>query len=172
MRSQLIAIALALSLGSGAGLAGELPDLKLRSLAGASLQWPADLPADGAILLLVHDEDQQPQARSWTDFLAAADSAALASIPYFIVPVVPRRLTIVRSVVESAIRNAAETPADLARTVPLFADSASLQEAMGLPLTKDVQVVLVDSAGGIRAAFAGPYTDAAGAALRDAAAGN
>lgn len=164
--------ALALLAAAGPGLAGELPDLKLRSLSGVALQWPADLPAQGAILLLVHDEDHQPQARSWTDFLATAEGSARAAVPYFIVPVVPRRLTIVRSVVEQAIRNAAETPADLERTVPLFADAATLQQAMGLPLTTDVQIVLLDGAGSIRAAFAGPFTPEAGEALVTMVSGN
>lgn len=144
--------------------AGELPDLKLRTLAGAALQWPADLPSGGAILLLVHDEDQQPQARSWTDFLAGAEPS-LSAVPYFIVPVLPRRLSIVRSIVEQSIRNAAATPADLARTVPLFADATSLLPALGLPVSTEVQLVLVDGAGEVRAAFAGAFTPAAGEAL-------
>ncbi len=86
-------------------------------------------------------------------------------MPYFIVPVLPRRLSIVRSIVEQSIRNAAATPADLARTVPLFADAATLMPALGLPVSMDVQLVLVDGAGEVLAAFAGPFTPAAGEAL-------
>ncbi len=142
-------------------LAGTLPPFKLRTLSGQILSWPADLPDAGAVLILAQDEAQQAEAATWLPFLASDVCQRGEALAYFIVPVLPEGLLIVRSVVESAIRRATNDPAMLDRTVPLFIDIARLQASMAIEASNAVQVVAVDGAGSVRASASGPYSPVA-----------
>jgi hypothetical protein len=141
----------------GVAFAGALPTLKVRTLSGVVMSWPADLPEPGAALVLAQDEAQQAHAATWLPFLNSGICAG-AALGYYIVPVLPEGLLIVRSLVEQAIRRASDDPAMHARTVPLFADIARLQTAMAVAPTQDVQVVVVGRDGNVHASVSGPYS--------------
>lgn len=148
----------------GLAFAGTLPPLKVRTLSGIPLSWPADLPRPGAALILAQDEAQQAKAATWLPFLSGGICNG-GAIGYYIVPVLPEGLLIVRSVVEQAIRRASNDPVMHDRTVPLFTDVSRLQAAMQVGNTADVQVVLVSPDGTVHASVSGPYTSQAAEVL-------
>lgn len=153
---------------SGASLAGALPKMNVRPLVGEPLSWPEDLPQTGATLILVQDQEQQDQAASWLPFLKSELCARAPTVDYYIVPILPEGLLIVRSVVEQTIRMASDDPTMLERTVPVFTDIGELQEAMELVPTDAVQVVVLDGEGAVGASVTGPYSPEAANVLRAA----
>lgn len=148
--------------------AGQFPDLALQTLSGVKLEWPDELPAGGAMLIIVQDQGQQDQASSWLPFFAEIASQGKPDVPYFIVPVLPEGLLIVRSIVEQTIRMATSDPIMLERTVPLFIDIAAFQQNLGLSSVDDIQVAFLSEQGVLLAAVSGAYSEAGAQTLRSA----
>lgn len=141
--------------------------MQVETVSGIKMDLPEDLAAGPSVIVIVYDQNQQPEADSWVAFLdniAAINPAAR----YYLMPVLPAGLSVVRDMVEGVIRNSASNPLQLDRTIVLFTNVEALHGALGVSGTSAVHIVVLGDTGEVLAITSGAYSVAGAAVVADA----
>ncbi len=140
------------------------PVLAVRSLAGAELVLPRDLPAQRTLVICAFRQWQQRVVDSWIEW--AVRDAAVAGSPLGLdpeasaavveVPVLGRRYRPARRFIDGGMASGIRVPDVLARTLTAYTDVSAFCRAAGTTSTATVAVLVVLRNGTVLAHVPGP----------------
>lgn len=143
------------------------PDLSARSLLGAQLTLPADLPAKRTVVIIAFKQPQQALVDRWMDALVdvglpatplGLDDAAEAAL--IELPVLPARYRPVRRFIDGGMAKSIKVEAVLARTWTAYTDPDALRKALSIPAPR-VEVMVVTKLGEVIERASGEPSDEA-----------
>lgn len=152
---------------AGSSVAAEFPPMRVETVSGISMDLPLDFAVGPSVIVLVYDQNQQPQADSWVAFLDDM-SVANPEARYYLMPALPAGLSMVRGMIEGAIQGTAADPRQLDRTIVVFTDVEALQQSLGVSGTAALHVLVLDDIGHVVATVSGAYSTANAAMIEDA----
>lgn len=125
-----------------------------RSLLGAELRLPRDLPADRTLVVVAFQQWHQGRVDRWIDRAVAAGvpptvRGAEGRLPRAVVelPVLSWRWRPVRRFIDGGMTAGIGDPDVLARTITVYTDVAAFQRALGIPSSDDVHALVVEPDG-------------------------
>lgn len=160
-------LALATVAGPTVAVAAEFPQMRVETISGVALDLPEAFADGPSVIVIVYDQNQQPEADSWVPFLDEM-AAARPDARYYVLPVLAAGLSMVRGMVEGIIRSTATDPVQLDRTILLFTDVGALQEQLAISGTSAVHVLVLDDAGQVVATASGAFSPTNGQIVDDA----
>lgn len=131
-----------------------LPAMESRDLNGRVLSFPKDLPGERTLLLVAYWREQQQNIDTWVDGM----ELKTAPVPWFELPVVGPMNAARQAMLDTGMRMGIRGEDARARVVTLYTDRDALNEAMGLPGTREVHAVVVDKSGRVIAVESGDFT--------------
>lgn len=153
----------------------EFPRVDGRSLAGAEIILPADLPAARTLALVAFQQRHQACVDRW---IARAEAAGVPGSPVDMmpgdqtcvveIPVISTRWRLGRSFIDGGMASTIKIPRVLARTITVYTNVAAFQRILGIEGSEDVQACVVTPAGEVLARVPGEPTDQAWAVIVEA----
>lgn len=124
------------------------PTVKGSSLSGKEFVFPQDIEGDVAIVMIAFTQEQQLDVNTWLP-LAERIAAENDAVAYYELPTVFRGTVFFRNWLDGVMR--AGIPSQGARdtTVTLYVDVAAFQEALEIPDSNEIQVMLIDQSGDV-----------------------
>ncbi|MCU0313291.1 MAG: hypothetical protein MUC84_04435 [Solirubrobacteraceae bacterium] len=143
------------------------PAVDARGLDGRAYRLPADLPGERCVALVAFRREQQADVDTWLPGLLAlaAERPGLAVVE---IPVLGRRWTPARALIDGGMRAGIGDPEACARTLTAYTDTGRVQRALGLRGDGEIAVVLAGRDGRIAWQRTGPCREAALASLVEA----
>jgi hypothetical protein len=145
-----------------AGAATRFPAVDGRSLLGADLHLPGELPADRTLVVVAFRQWHQARVDGWIARAVAAGlpatiRGAAGRLPRAVVelPVLSWRWRPVRRFIDGGMTAGIGDPDVLARTITLYTDVATFQRALGIPSSDDVHAIVVRPDGEVLARATG-----------------
>ena len=142
----------------------EFPQVEGRSLAGADVLLPDDLPAARTLTLVAFQQRHQSCVDRW---IARAEAAGVPGSPLEI-PVLSTRWKLGRGFIDGGMASNIKIPRVLARTITVYTNVSAFQKLLGIPGSEDVQACVVTPRGEVLARVPGEPTDAAWTVVMDA----
>lgn len=134
------------------------PPTEARSLLGAELRLPADLPADLTLIVVAFQQWHQAVVDRWIERAVAAGiprtvRGAEGRLTRAVVelPVLSWRYRPVRRFIDGGMVAGIRDPDILARTITAYTDVPGFQRALGIPSSDDVHAFVVRPDGAILA---------------------
>ncbi|UJW84633.1 hypothetical protein [Devosia sp. SL43] len=166
-RFALMLVAWPIVVGPAVATAAAFPQMDVETISGLALDLPEAFADGPSIIVIVYDQNQQPEADSWVPFLDEM-TAARPEARYYVLPVLAAGLSMVRGMVEGIIRSTAKDPVQLDRTILLFTDVGALQEQLAIDGTSAVHVLVLDDVGEVVATASGAFSPINGQIVDDA----
>lgn len=146
----------------------EFPRVEGRSLSGADVLLPADLPAPRTLALLAFQQRHQACVDRW---IARAEENGVPGSPLDLtsgdrtcvleIPVLSTRWKLGRGFIDGGMASSIRVPRVLARTITVYTNVSAFQRLLGIPGSEDVQACVVTPAGEVLARVPGEPTDSA-----------
>ncbi len=156
----------------------EFPRVEGRSLAGAEIILPADLPAARTLALVAFQQRHQGCVDRW---IARAEGNGVPGSPVDMapgdqtcvieIPVLSTRWKVGRGFIDGGMASSIRIPRVLARTITVYTNVSAFQKLLGIPGSDDVQACVVTPAGEVLARVPGEPTDQAWSVIAEALAG-
>jgi hypothetical protein len=156
----------------------EFPRVEGRSLAGAEIILPADLPAARTLALVAFQQRHQGGVDRW---IARAEANGVPGSPVDMasgdqtcvieIPVLSTRWKVGRGFIDGGMASSIRIPRVLARTITVYTNVSAFQKLLGIPGSDDVQACVVTPAGEVLARVPGEPTDQAWGVIAEALAG-
>ena len=147
MRALLVIAVLLTVAWPGAGAAqGQLPDLSAVDLVGTERTLPGALGGQVNLLIMAFERNQDDVVATWRE-AAARLRVESPSLDYYGVPVLPRGLSWMRSLIASGLRDDYPSRQDQEHVLMVFTSGSRLRTALGVGRGEGVRAVLVDDAG-------------------------
>ena len=153
----------------------EFPKVEGRSLAGADVLLPDDLPAARTLTLVAFQQRHQSCVDRW---IARAEAAGVPGSPLDMtpgddtclveIPVLSTRWKLGRGFIDGGMASNIKIPRVLARTITVYTNVSAFQKLLGIPGSEDVQACVVTPRGEVLARVPGEPTDAAWTVVMDA----
>lgn len=139
-----------------------------RSLSGADVVLPDDLPAPRTLALLAFQQRHQGCVDRW---IARAEAAGVPGSPVDMapgdetcvveIPVLSTRWKAGRGFIDGGMAANIRIPRVLARTITVYTNVSAFQKVLGVPGSEEVQACVVTPSGDVLARVPGDPTDAA-----------
>lgn len=139
-----------------------------RSLSGADVVLPDDLPAPRTLALLAFQQRHQGCVDRW---IARAEAAGVPGSPVDMapgdetcvveIPVLSTRWKVGRGFIDGGMAANIRIPRVLARTITVYTNVSAFQKVLGVPGSEEVQACVVTPSGDVLARVPGDPTDAA-----------
>ena len=145
------------------------PSVEGSNLAGRRFRLPEDFEGRLNIVLVAFEMEHQADVDTWTPLvkqLATADPG----VRYYELPTIWRMNPVRQWFIDSGMRMGIPDPNTRAATITLYLDRAAFCQALGLPSTRSIYVLLVDDAGQVLWGESGRFTEAKGEGLTQAVA--
>lgn len=146
-----------------------------RSLAGAEIALPTELPAPRTLALLAFQQRHQGCVDRW---IARAETAGVPGSPLDLgpaagtcvveIPVLSTRWKLGRGFIDGGMAANIRIPRVLARTITVYTNVSAFQRLLGIPGSDEVQACVVTPAGEVLARVPGEPTDAAWGVIAEA----
>ena len=146
-----------------------------RSLAGAEIALPTELPAPRTLALLAFQQRHQGCVDRW---IARAETAGVPGSPLDLapaaatcvveIPVLSTRWKVGRGFIDGGMAANIRIPRVLARTITVYTNVSAFQRLLGIPGSDEVQACVVTPAGEVLARVPGEPTDAAWGVIAEA----
>lgn len=146
-----------------------------RSLAGAEIALPTELPAPRTLALLAFQQRHQGCVDRW---IVRAEGAGVPGSPLDLasadetcvveIPVLSTRWRLGRGFIDGGMAANIRIPRVLARTITVYTDVSAFQKVLGIPGSDDVQACVVTPEGEVLARAPGEPTDAAWGVIAEA----
>ena len=153
----------------------EFPRVEGRSLAGAEIILPADLPAARTLALVAFQQRHQGCVDRW---IARAEGNGVPGSPIDMapgdqtcvieIPVLSTRWKVGRGFIDGGMASSIRIPRVLARTITVYTNVSAFQKLLGIPGSDDVQACVVTPAGEVLARVPGEPTDQAWGVIAEA----
>ncbi|NTU85081.1 MAG: hypothetical protein HGA45_37930 [Chloroflexales bacterium] len=143
------------------------PTLGARSLSGRGYTLPSDLDGALTVLVLAFQPWHQALGASWLPFLEQQMDRHPALRAYVLV-IVPSVYTLARPFIDGGMIGMIADPALHDQTVTVYTDVGQLTQALEIPTTDTITVLLLDQAGRVRWHGQGGYDQLAAADLAHA----
>ncbi|MBK9030590.1 MAG: hypothetical protein IPL61_04490 [Myxococcales bacterium] len=140
------------------------PELVTRDLNGATQRLPHGLPGELKLFLIAYQREQQADLDPWLT-LALPLERAHPGFRVYELPTLSAAWGAAASFIDGGMRRGIPDPQARARTLTLYLDKDSFNQALALPSEDQVYALLVDGTGLVVWRGAGALDDAAGAAL-------
>ena len=151
------------------------PDVMGRSLAGADVALPHDLPASRTLVLLAFQQRHQGCVDRW---IARAEAAGVPGSPVDMapgdetcvveIPVISPRWKLGRGFIDGGMASSIKVPRVLARTLTVYTNVSAFQKVIGIPGSEEVQACVVTPSGEVLARVPGEPTDAGWGVIAEA----
>lgn len=146
----------------------DFPRVDGRSLSGADVVLPDDLPAPRTLALLAFQQRHQGCVDRW---IARAEAAGVPGSPVDMlpgdetcvveIPVLSTRWKMGRGFIDGGMAANIRIPRVLARTITVYTNVSAFQKVLGIPGSEEVQACVVTPSGEVLARVPGEPTDAA-----------
>ena len=146
----------------------EFPRVAGRSLAGAEMVLPDELPAPRTLALVAFQQRHQGCVDRW---IARAEAAGVPGSPVDMspgdqtcvveIPVLSTRWKVGRGFIDGGMAANIRIPRVLARTITVYTNVSAFQKVLGVSDSEDVQACVVTPSGEVLARVPGEPTDAA-----------
>ena len=146
---------------------GEFPRVDGRSLSGADVVLPDDLPAPRTLALLAFQQRHQGCVDRW---IARAEAAGVPGSPVDMasgdetcvveIPVLSTRWKVGRGFIDGGMAANIRVPRVLARTITVYTNVSAFQKVLGILGSEEVQACVVTPSGEVLARVPGEPTDA------------
>lgn len=146
----------------------EFPRVDGRSLSGADIALPGDLPAQRTLALLAFQQRHQGCVDRW---IARAEAAGVPGSPVDMapgdetcvveIPVLSTRWKVGRGFIDGGMAASIRIPRVLARTITVYTNVSAFQRVLGIPGSEEVQACVITPSGEVLARVPGEPTDAA-----------
>lgn len=156
----------------------EFPRVDGRSLAGAEMVLPDELPASRTLALLAFQQRHQGCVDRW---IARAEAAGVPGSPVDMgpgdetcvveIPVLSTRWKLGRGFIDGGMASSIRIPRVLARTITVYTNVAAFQKVLGIGDSEEVQACVVTPAGEVLARVPGEPTDVAWDVIAEALGG-
>ena len=156
----------------------DFPRVDGRSLAGADVVLPDDLPAPRTLALLAFQQRHQGCVDRW---IARAEAAGVPGSPVDMlpgdetcvveIPVLSTRWKMGRGFIDGGMAANIRIPRVLARTITVYTNVSAFQKVLGIPGSEEVQACVVTPSGDVLARVPGEPTDAAWEVVAEALGG-
>lgn len=153
----------------------DFPRVAGRSLSGADMVLPEDLPAARTLALVAFQQRHQGCVDRW---IARAESAGVPGSPVDMsaddetcvveIPVLSTRWKVGRGFIDGGMASSIRIPRVLARTITVYTNVSAFQKVLGIPGSDEVQACVVTPAGEVLARVPGEPTDAAWEVIAEA----
>ena len=156
----------------------DFPRVDGRSLSGADVVLPDDLPAPRTLALLAFQQRHQGCVDRW---IARAEAAGVPGSPVDMlpgdetcvveIPVLSTRWKMGRGFIDGGMAANIRIPRVLARTITVYTNVSAFQKVLGIPGSEEVQACVVTPSGDVLARVPGEPTDAAWEVVAEALGG-
>ena len=153
----------------------EFPRVVGRSLAGAEMVLPDELPAPRTLAVVAFQQRHQGCVDRW---IARAEVAGVPGSPVDMgpgdetcvveIPVLSTRWKFGRGFIDGGMASSIRVPRVLARTITVYTNVSAFQKVLGIADSQEVQACVVTPAGEVLARVPGEPTDIAWAVIADA----
>ena len=153
----------------------EFPRVEGRSLSGAELELPTELPAPRTLALIAFQQRHQACVDRW---ITRAEANGVPGSPVDMapgdetcvveIPVLSTRWKLGRGFIDGGMASNIRIPRVLARTITVYTNVTAFQKLLGIPGSEDVQACVVTPSGEVLARVPGEPTDAAWAVISEA----
>ncbi len=146
--------------------AARFPPIAAEALDGTAFVAPRDLAAARTVAFVAFALEHRPEMESWVpliDGIVRMRGDVRARL--FAAIGVPK---IMRKAIIAAMKAAVTAPEQRASTIPLFGDVEPFARSLGITDRSHLAILLVEPDTRITWRGSGPYSDAAGASLREA----
>ena len=146
-----------------------------RSLSGADVALPEELPAPRTLALLAFQQRHQGCVDRW---IARAEAVGVPGSPVDMapgdetcvveIPILSTRWKVGRGFIDGGMASSIRIPRVLARTITVYTNVSAFQKVLGIPGSEEVQACVVTPAGEVLARVPGEPTDAAWSVIAEA----
>ena len=153
----------------------EFPRVVGRSLAGAEMVLPDELPAPRTLAVVAFQQRHQGCVDRW---IARAEAAGVPGSPVDMgpgdetcvveIPVLSTRWKLGRGFIDGGMASSIRVPRVLARSVTGYTNVSAFLKVLGIADSQEVQACVVTPAGEVLARVPGEPTDIAWAVIADA----
>ena len=153
----------------------EFPRVEGRSLSGAEVELPTELPAPRTLALIAFQQRHQACVDRW---ITRAEANGVPGSPVDMapgdetcvveIPVLSTRWKLGRGFIDGGMASNIRIPRVLARTITVYTNVTAFQKLLGIPGSEDVQACVVTPSGEVLARVPGEPTDAAWAVIAEA----
>lgn len=157
--------AIALQADSEEGIAGNFPPVSGFNLLGDQFHLPGDFTDSYNIVLLVYTQNQQNDVYPWIPLLEQL-STDLPDVNYYELPTLPEFNAAARAQLDQWMIAGIPDEATRNRTITLYLDVASFNQAVDVDDTNVIQIMIVTPNGEILWREEGAFSEAKGEALR------
>lgn len=143
----------------------KFPQVSGNNLADRTLTLPDDLVGELNLLLVAFEIYQQADIRTWLP-VAAELKTAVSDFAYYELPILPAMNFFNRAIIDSGKRAGIADPTAREATITLYLDRRTFLDALKLPDTKRIYLLLVSKTGKVIWRTSGERTLAKEASLR------
>jgi hypothetical protein len=155
------------SLDAAAEEGFRFPPMKATSLAGRSLELPADLGKPASLAFVAFQMRQQEEIDAWKPFVERA-RASFPGLAAWEFPSIGSGYKLMRGVIEGGMRSGITSRTALERTAALFLDVGAFARSIGASDTGRIAVLVLAPDGRVLATASGGPSRASEAALEAA----
>lgn len=137
------------------------PRIEARSLDRETYDLPGEFEGRWNIAVVAFQREQQQLVDTWLPFLLALE-AENDRLRVYEIPVLARRWTPARRLIDGGMAMAIADRDTLARTLTSYTDVSAVQSALGLPDDSTIVTVLTDRDGRITWIATGAFSECAG----------
>jgi hypothetical protein len=143
------------------------PSVRAQDLDGTVLELPHALAGDPSVVIVAFERGQQAMVDTWLPWLSELQRLS-PGIEVYEMPTISRRWLPARRLIDGGMRAGIPDPETRRRTVTTYTDVGAVLEALGLPGTSTIAVVVVDAGGTILWQGLGGYRATLAAELAEA----
>lgn len=143
------------------------PSVEGSNLAGRRFRLPRDFEGRFNIVLIAFEMEHQTDVDTWVPLikhLAAADP----QVRYYELPTIWRMNPVRQWIIDSGMRMGIPDPKTREATITLYLDRQAFCQALDLPHTRVIYVLLVDTEGEVLWRESGRFSEAKGQSLTQA----
>lgn len=145
------------------------PSVEGSNLAGQRFRLPKDFEGQLNIVLVAFEMEHQADVDTWVPLVKQV-AAAAPGVRYYELPTIWRMNPVRQWIIDSGMRMGIPDPKTREATITLYLDRDAFCQALDLPHTRLIYVLLVDAQGQVLWRESGRLTEAKGASLMQAVA--
>lgn len=143
----------------------QFPKVSGFNLLGKKFDLPGNFAASYNVVILAYDREQQEDVYTWLPLLQKLETN-FSNIRYYEVPTLPEYNAIVRAQIDNWMIAGIPDKETRDRTITLYLDVESFNDALNIDSTREIQILLVTSKGEILWQEKGAYSQEKGEAMQ------
>ena len=143
------------------------PSVEGNNLAGRRFRLPSDFEGRLNVVVVAFEMEHQADVDTWVPLLKRV-AAADPTVRYYELPTIWRMNPVRQWFIDSGMRMGIPDPKTREATITLYLDRPAFCQALGLPHTRSIYVLLVDQAGEVLWRESGRFIEAKGESLTQA----